>query len=223
MLGVTIGPIMLLGITTALAAIVGMSLGGWLADRLARTSPRALFLVPGVAMLASVPFILVAIYAEALAWIYAGIFLAEALMFINTGPCNAVIANVVAPNMRAAAYAVAIFVVHFLGDIWSPTLIGWVADFFGQTDSMATVLRPGAGGDRRRAGRTARPDAREPDGRHARGRPGGPHLGDRPPGRRPAPAPRDGPDARPAQGQAAGRRRHEVDRSTYHRRASHAL
>ena len=30
-------------------------------------------------------------------------------MFINTGPCNAVIANVVAPNMRAAAFAVAVF------------------------------------------------------------------------------------------------------------------
>ena len=28
--------------------------------------------------------------------------------------------------------------VHLLGDIWSPTLMGWVADTFGQADSMAT-------------------------------------------------------------------------------------
>jgi MFS family permease len=128
----------LLGIATLFAAIIGMSSGGWLADRLARTNPRALFLVPGVALIAAVPFILVAIYSRSLAWIYAGIFLSEALMFINTGPCNAVIANVVLPNMRAAAFAIAIFVVHFLGDIWSPTLMGWVADFFGHEDSMAT-------------------------------------------------------------------------------------
>ena len=111
------------------AAIVGMSAGGWLADRLARTSPRALFVVPGrgdarrrsrSSWWRST--------RRACRWIYAGIFLAEALMFINTGPCNAVIANVVMPNMRAAAYAVAIFAIHFLGDIWSPTLMGWVAD-----------------------------------------------------------------------------------------------
>jgi hypothetical protein len=57
-------------------------------------------------------------------------------MFINTGPCNAVIANVVGPNMRAAAYAVCIFAIHFLGDIWSSPLIGLVADTFGQRDAM---------------------------------------------------------------------------------------
>jgi MFS family permease len=128
----------LLGVTTLFAAIIGMSLGGWLADRLSRRTPRALFLVPGVALIAAVPFILVAIYSKSVPWIYAGIFLSEALMFINTGPCNAVIANVVLPKMRAAAYALAIFAVHFLGDIWSPMLMGWVADFFGHDDSMAS-------------------------------------------------------------------------------------
>jgi MFS transporter, Spinster family, sphingosine-1-phosphate transporter len=140
LMGFPVGPIMLLSVTTALAAIVGMSTGGWLADRLAKISPRALFLVPGLAMLASIPFVLVAFYAQKLPWIYGGIFVAEALMFINTGPCNAVIANVVAPNMRAAAYAVAVFAIHFLGDIWSPTLMGWMADTFGQKDAMQTVF-----------------------------------------------------------------------------------
>src|SRR5262249_14393175 len=48
--GIGVGPIMLLSITTGLAAIVGMSLGGWLADRLAKRNPRALFIVPGLAM-----------------------------------------------------------------------------------------------------------------------------------------------------------------------------
>jgi hypothetical protein len=122
------------------AAIIGMTTGGWMADRWARSNPRGLFIVPGVAMLGSIPFIILALYAKSLPGIYAGIFLAEALMFVNTGPCNAVIANVVAPNMRAAAYATAIFAVHFLGDIWSPTLMGWVADTFGQKDAMGSVF-----------------------------------------------------------------------------------
>jgi MFS family permease len=140
LLGLKLGPIMLLSICTALAAIIGMCAGGWLADRLAKRSPRALFIVPGLAMLASIPFILVGLYAHTLPWIYGGIFMAETLMFINTGPCNAIIANVIATNMRAAAYAVAVFAIHFLGDIWSPTLMGWVADTFGQKDAMETVF-----------------------------------------------------------------------------------
>lgn len=130
----------LLGLTTLFAAVIGMSGGGWLADRWGKTNPRALFLIPGSALVASVPFILVAVYSTSEPWIFAGIFLAEALMFINTGPCNAVIANVVMPNMRSAAYAVAIFGVHLLGDIWSPTLMGWVADTFGQRDAMESVF-----------------------------------------------------------------------------------
>lgn len=127
-----------LGPVTAAAAIVGMFAGGWLADRLARRDPRALFLVPGVAMLGALPFAALGLFATWLPATFAGIFLAEMLMFVNTGPCNAIIANVVLPNMRAAAFAAAIFAIHALGDFWSPWLIGWMADEFGRPDTMAT-------------------------------------------------------------------------------------
>jgi MFS family permease len=129
-----------LGITTALAAIVGMVIGGWVADRLAQRDPRALFLVPGVAMLASLPFLLLAMLAKQWQLIYLGIFMGEALMFINTGPCTAIIANVIAPNMRAVALAASYFAIHFLGDVWSPMIMGRVADVFGQPDSMNTMF-----------------------------------------------------------------------------------
>ena len=128
----------LVGLTTLFAAVSGMTAGGWLADRLGRTNPRALFLIPGLAMLGAVPFTLAAIYGKGELIVFGAIFLAEALMFVNTGPCNAVIANVVMPNMRSSAYAVALFAVHVLGDIWSPKLMGWVADTFGRRDSMMT-------------------------------------------------------------------------------------
>jgi MFS family permease len=128
----------LLGITTLFAAITGMSVGAWVADRLGKKNARALFLVPGFAMLGAVPFVLLGLFARSTPLIFAGIFLAESLMFVNTGPCNAVIGNVVAPNMRSAAYAAGILVMHFLGDIWSPALIGYLADLFGKPDTMAT-------------------------------------------------------------------------------------
>ncbi len=131
-----------LGAVTALAAIFGMTLGGWLADKLAKKTPKALFWVPGGAMLLSVPFIFggLLIPSSHTPLIYASIFLCEFFMFMNTGPCNAIIANVVVPNMRASAYAAALFAVHFLGDIWSPVLIGKVADVYGSADMMATPI-----------------------------------------------------------------------------------
>lgn len=129
-----------LGAITCVAAILGMTTGGWLADRLSRRTPRAPFLVPGVAMLAALPFAFAALLATRPATIYACVFCAETLMFINTGPCNAVIANVVVPYLRAAAYAISVFFLHFLGDVWSPLLIGALADHYGDPDRMTGTV-----------------------------------------------------------------------------------
>lgn len=129
-----------LGLITLAAAILGMSLGGWLADRLALKDVRALFLVPGVAMLLALPAFLVALFSQQEAIVYAGIFVAETLMFINTGPCSAIIGNVVQPNMRSVALAVAIAAQHFLGDIWSPWLIGLISDRFGAETAMKSTI-----------------------------------------------------------------------------------
>jgi sugar phosphate permease len=130
----------LLGVMTFAAALVGMTLGGWLADHLGKARPGALFVVPGVAMILSIPFVLLALFAKTEPVIFAAIFAAEALMFVSTGPCNAIIGNVVQPNLRAAAFAVSTFAVHFLGDIWSPWLIGKAADLFGDPETMKTSI-----------------------------------------------------------------------------------
>lgn len=131
---------LVLGGITVVAAISGMLIGGQVCDRLAPNHPRALFLVPGAAMLAAVPFVLVGLLSSDTTTIYAGIFFAELLMFVNTAPCNAIIANVTPPNLRATANAVALAGVHLLGDLWSPPLIGLVARYFGQPDAMRTPI-----------------------------------------------------------------------------------
>ena len=131
---------LILGGVTFASAVVGMMLGGWISDRMAKTRPGALFVVPGVAMILSIPFVLVALLSRNEAVIYGSIFLAEALMFVNTGPCTAIIANVVQPNLRAAAFAISTFAVHFLGDIWSPWLIGKAADLFGDPETMQSSI-----------------------------------------------------------------------------------
>ncbi len=128
----------LLAAVTFFAAIFGMTIGGYLADQWSKTDQRALFLVPGIAMLIAVPATLLGLFAHHPFFIYLGIFVSLACMFVNVGPCVTIVANVVTPNMRASALAIATFLMHFLGDIWSPTLVGWAADYCGQADVMAT-------------------------------------------------------------------------------------
>jgi MFS transporter, Spinster family, sphingosine-1-phosphate transporter len=127
-----------LGLTFLGAAVLGTAAGGWLADWAVRKQPRALFVVPGLAMLAAILSAILAIYGKSLPVIFGGLFVAEAIMFMNVIPCYTIISTVVMPNMRAVACAAALAAVHLLGDIWSPTLMGWLVDTFGETDSMAT-------------------------------------------------------------------------------------
>ena len=127
-----------LGISFLGAAVVGTLAGGVVAEWSSRYKPRALFVVPGLLTLAAIPLALVAIYARPAPWIFGGLILAVGVMCMNIVPCFTIIANVVMPNMRGVGCGVALAAVHLLGDIWSPTLMGWMADTFGQTDSMAT-------------------------------------------------------------------------------------
>jgi hypothetical protein len=79
-----------------------------------------------------------------LAWFV--IFLASFCLFFNTGPSNAILANVTHPAIRATAFAVNIFVIHLLGDAISPTVVGWIADRKGMDAGfgfMAVVMMIG--------------------------------------------------------------------------------
>jgi hypothetical protein len=57
-----------------------------------------------------------------------GIFVAEFMLLLNTGPLNAAVINSVGPHLRAAALSVNIFIFHLLGDVPSAYLIGYVSD-----------------------------------------------------------------------------------------------
>lgn len=129
----------MVAMTGFVAAIVGMYGGGWLADRIAKKVPSALFLVSGISMLVAAPCVVFGLTARP-ELIMAWLFIAQVLMFANVGPSNAIVANVVLPNMRATAYAIMNFFIHFLGDVWSPMLMGHVSDQFGSPSLMATPV-----------------------------------------------------------------------------------
>jgi hypothetical protein len=50
------------------------------------------------------------------------------LIFLGTGPVNAATLNAVPAHLRASAMAGQLFLIHVLGDMPSPKLIGWISD-----------------------------------------------------------------------------------------------
>jgi MFS transporter, Spinster family, sphingosine-1-phosphate transporter len=72
-----------------------------------------------------------------LAWVF--LFGAVFFVFLNTGPSNAALANVVAPKIRATAFAVNILIIHLFGDALSPPLLGAVAGHYDMTMAFVVV------------------------------------------------------------------------------------
>jgi MFS family permease len=125
----------LFGAMTVGSGLVGTFLGGFLGDHFLKKTPRAYLLVSGWGMLLAVPAAYVGLHARDHAVALPAIFLAEVLVFLNTGPANAVLVNVALPEVRATAISASIFVYHLLGDVPSPILIGRLSDLFGSLES----------------------------------------------------------------------------------------
>lgn len=118
---------MIFGAITVATGLSATLLGGVLADRLRPRLAGSYFWVSGVGMLVAFPFSLLMLVTP-FPWAWIWVALAEFFIFLNTGPTNTVVANVVPAQVRATAFAVTIFVVHALGDAISPALVGLVSD-----------------------------------------------------------------------------------------------
>jgi predicted MFS family arabinose efflux permease len=72
-------------------------------------------------------------------WTWVWLFVACFCLFFNTGPTNTILANVSHPSMRAAAFALNILVIHALGDVLSPVVIGILGDRKGMDFAFSVV------------------------------------------------------------------------------------
>jgi len=115
------------GLSTICNGLVASLAGGWISDRLLRRTKSAHYLVSAVSLGLGIPAMCVALFASGRTMVV-GIFVAEFLLLLNTGPLNAAVIDSVGPHVRAAALAVNIFVFHLLGDVPSPFLIGYISD-----------------------------------------------------------------------------------------------
>jgi MFS family permease len=115
------------GVIVVVSGLFATLLGGWLGDRLRAKLPGAYFFVAGGGCLLALPFFVAMLYVPfPLAWLF--MFVAVFCLFLNTGPSNTILANVVPSRIRATAFAINILIIHALGDVISPPIIGAIGD-----------------------------------------------------------------------------------------------
>jgi MFS family permease len=126
------------GAITCVAGLVATLIGGLAGDRLRGRFPGSYFLVSGIAMIVGFPFMILILGASfPMIWVW--IFLTCFCLFFNTGPTNTILANVSHPALRAAGFALNIFLIHAFGDVISPVVIGVVGDRYDMNRAFLLV------------------------------------------------------------------------------------
>jgi sugar phosphate permease len=113
------------------AGYVGTLLGGVLGDRLAAKYRGAHFTFSALTLLASLPFTLLAVMS-ANPWLYWSAMGGTLFfLFLNYGPLNAAMVNVLPSQARARGVGLHTTTIHVFGDACSPFLIGAASDAMG--------------------------------------------------------------------------------------------
>jgi len=128
------------GAIVIVTGFVGTFLGGFLGDWLLKRTKQSYLWVSGVATLFAAPLTFVGLTSQDKNVYLTAIVIAEVLIFMCTGPINSAIVNVVSPLERATAVGFSVLVMHALGDIPSPPLIGAISD--ASTLSHAILIVP---------------------------------------------------------------------------------
>ena len=130
------------GAVLVVAGLVGTLLGGFAATAWHRRNPAGyawmlcssiLLAVPTAfgAFLSSNPTVTMILLATCMF-----------LLFLSTGPVNTLIIETVPLNLRASAMALSIFLIHLFGDMWSPEIVGRLADAWGHDLRKAVMVLP---------------------------------------------------------------------------------
>lgn len=117
-----------LGAVIVVTGFVGTFIGGWVGDWLEGRVRHPYLWVSGVATVLAAPLALVALTSPDPRVYWPFLAAAELFVFACTGPVNSAIVGYVPATARAAAMALCIFVIHALGDVPSPSIIGFVGD-----------------------------------------------------------------------------------------------
>ena len=110
------------------AGLIGTLLGGFAATAWHKRNPAAYAWLLSGSVLLAVPLSLMSLITTntvmAMSLLASAIF----FLFLCTGPVNTLILETVPVNVRSSAMAISIFMIHLFGDMWSPEVVGRLAD-----------------------------------------------------------------------------------------------
>ena len=137
---------LLAGVVLVFGGLIGTLGGGWLADRLGRTSPKAYLQVGIAGFLIGAVFIVIALVAPltmgGIPVFIPAFLIAVISIYLYQGPFTAISQAVVAPSLRASAVTVLLFVSHVFGDSHSTFDVGFLSERIGSLQTALLITSP---------------------------------------------------------------------------------
>lgn len=128
------------GLVLVVTGLVGTLAGGFAATAWQKRNPAGYAWLLTTTVLMSVPTSYAAFRASGTTATMSLLAVSMFLIFLSTGPVNTLIIESVPLNLRASAMAMSIFMIHLFGDMWSPEIVGRLADAWGSLQKAVLIL-----------------------------------------------------------------------------------
>jgi predicted MFS family arabinose efflux permease len=128
------------GAVLVVAGLVGTLSGGFAASAWQKRNPAGYAWTLASTTLLAVPTAFAALLAPSATGAMIFLAITMFLLFLSTGPINTLIIESVPVNLRASAMALSIFMIHLFGDMWSPEIVGRLADAWGNLRKGVLLL-----------------------------------------------------------------------------------
>jgi MFS family permease len=133
-----------IGLTAAVGAWLGISVGGYLADKLKARWEHGRLLVGLLCIILTVPFAAGVYFAKDLSTVYICNFFAMFFSPMYLGPATATVNDLVPPQVRGTVSAVYLLMMTFIGLAMGPFMMGQISTFYGASGMPpAPALRLG--------------------------------------------------------------------------------
>ena len=116
------------GLTLVVTGLVATMAGGFAATAWQRRFRAGYSTLLALSVSLAIPVAAAAFLTKDTRWSEIDLAAAMFLLFLPTGPINTLIVESVPVMLRSSAMALSIFVIHLFGDLWSPLIVGKLAD-----------------------------------------------------------------------------------------------
>jgi len=116
-----------LGIVVAATGIGGIALGGWIGDLISGGGSRSLLRFAALMTVAAAPCFAFALMADSLVLCLSALTLGLTLIWLNVGPLDTALLACTAPKIRGAGLALNALVLHLIGEVSAPFIVGAVS------------------------------------------------------------------------------------------------